>query len=523
MTMGRLRIFLSLTGLFAALPAAAGAQGRVEPVAGLVGEAEAIVAGPDGAMWASAAADPGRIARITPAGEVTYQGVGGIGGFPVDRHPSGLTSHAGALWFVLSGGPETFARVRLGDPPAGFALAYGRPTSLADGPDGALWMTVDAGAGRPDAITRFAAAPLAELPYTLGGQSDPRSIVAGPDGALWFVDGVGGRIGRITTSGLLTYRSVGAAPAALAADPSSGSLWYAQGSTVRRLDDPAAYATGSPPAALAAGPDGAVWAAVRGGATRIVPGEAPTTVTDGIDPAAQGRAIAAGPDGRMWMTLDRAPYLVKITVPRPITISPPVAPEAAANPTPAATPSPTPRSGPVEGKSVEVAVLSGTVSYRDPAQTTYTELKGSATLPLGVLLDTTDGKVRVASQVDGATQAAALHGGKFSVTQTSTGMTELALAGPLDCSASERAGISSQGKAKKKKKRLLWGKDSGGSFRTRGNGSVATVRGTEWRTEDTCAGTTVYVREGAVSVWPRRGGRSTLVRAGQRLFAPRPG
>ena len=86
--------------------------------------------------------------------------------------------------------------------------------------------------------------------------------------------------------------------------------------------------------------------------------------------------------------------------------------------------------------------MSGTVSYRVPPATTYTELTGTATLPLGVLLDTTDGKVRVTSQVDGAPQAATFHGGKFSVTQTSTGMTEMALAGALDCSASERAGIS---------------------------------------------------------------------------------
>ncbi len=66
---------------------------------------------------------------------------------------------------------------------------------------------------------------------------------------------------------------------------------------------------------MAAGPDGALWAAVAGGAARIAP-DAPTTfVNDGIDPAAQGLAIAAGPDGHMWMTLDRAPYLVKIDVP----------------------------------------------------------------------------------------------------------------------------------------------------------------------------------------------------------------
>jgi hypothetical protein len=162
------------------------------------------------------------------------------------------------------------------------------------------------------------------------------------------------------------------------------------------------------------------------------------------------------------------------------------------------------------------------VSYRTPSSTTYTPLRGTATLPLGVLLDTSAGTVRVTSQVDGSTQAGSFTGGKFSITQTSTGMTELALAGALDCSAKERA-ASASAATKKKKKRLLWGKDTGGSFRTRGNGSVATVRGTEWRTEDTCAGTTIYVRHGVVSVWPRRGGLSTLVRAGQRLFSPRPG
>jgi ferric-dicitrate binding protein FerR (iron transport regulator) len=168
-----------------------------------------------------------------------------------------------------------------------------------------------------------------------------------------------------------------------------------------------------------------------------------------------------------------------------------------------------------------VEVVSGSVSYRVPTATRYTNLTGAATLPLGVLLETTKGTVRVTSLVDAKPQAATFTGGKFSVTQTSTGMTELALAGALSCSASERAGIASR--AKKKKKRLLWGKDSGGSFRTRGNGSVATVRGTEWQTVDTCAGTTIYVRKGSVSVWPRRGGRSTLVRAGQRLFSPRLG
>ena len=66
-------------------PAVAGAQQRVEPVGGLTDRADAIVAGPDGAMWVSVEQNPGRVVRITTAGELTQQGVGGIGGFPVNR------------------------------------------------------------------------------------------------------------------------------------------------------------------------------------------------------------------------------------------------------------------------------------------------------------------------------------------------------------------------------------------------------------------------------------------------------
>ncbi|MDA0178753.1 hypothetical protein OJ997_00475 [Solirubrobacter phytolaccae] len=594
--MRRFRMILPLIGLLAALPAAAGAQERVTPIHGLGEAANAIVAGADGAMWASLPADPGRIARITTAGTVVYAGAGGFAGFPANRQPSGLTSHRGAVWFALSDG--SFARLRPGAAVTTFSLTAGRPTSLASGADGALWMTVDG----PDAITRFTSEPLDEVTYPTG--ADPRSIVAATDGALWFVEG--SRLGRITPSGALSYRPVaGASPDALAAD-ATGAIWYAQGAVVHRLDDAAAYDVGAPVAALASGPDGALWAAVDGGVARIVAGEAPTSI------ALEGRAraIAAGPDARMWVARDRAPYVVKITVPptvgevsvvdgvlsttvrshglealaaaelqqadgtwrelsradlygttsprtvqlalgelaagvvrvtvtsaagrtssRPLTLEePPVEPEPTATPIPVPTTSPTPGAtpapppppaGPVEGKSVEVAVVSGVVSFRAPDAKTYTRLTGKAVLPLGVLLDTESGRVRVAAQVDGATQQGTFNGGKFSVTQTATGMTELALAGALECSDRERGATASR--AKKKKKRSLWGKDSGGSFRTRGNGSVATVRGTEWRTEDTCAGTTIFVREGAVSVWPRRGGRSKLVRAGQRLFSPRPG
>lgn len=593
-----LRHFLALLALLVAAPAAS-AQTRVTPIPGLDGAADALVAGPDGAIWASLPADPGRIARITPAGGVVHAGVGGLGGFPPNGRPSGVTSLRGALWLAFADG---LAWLRPGTPVTTVTPRAGRPTSLAAGADGALWMTAGSAIARvtPDTL---------ELTYPLAGEA--RAITAAPDGALWFVEG--SRLGRITPAGALTYRPVaGASPSTLASD-ATGAVWYAQGAVVHRLDDPEAYATGARVTALTSGPDGALWAAVDGGVARIVPGQ-PVTVTS---LAADARAITSGADAHVWVALDRPPYLVKLsvapavsgaalvdgavtatvnpngleavvavevraadgawrahartelygttsattvrlalpqlppgehavrltatsaagstsssplTVGEPVVVPEPIATATATplpnvSPTPTAAPvvpAPSPAPGPVEGRTVAVEVVSGTVGYRAPDAKTYTRLRGTAVLPLGVLLDTTDGRVRVSAQVDGATQRGTFNGGKFSVTQTATGVTELALAGPLACSARERATASTLAK-QRKKKRSLWGKDSGGSFRTRGNGSVATVRGTEWRTEDTCAGTTVYVREGAVSVWPRRGGRSTLVRAGQRLFSPRPG
>ena len=91
---------LTIAGALAATQATASAQ-RVEPVAGMVGEADAIVAGPDGALWASQTDDPGRIARITTGGEVTYAAVGGISGLPVNRGPAASHVTRNELWFML--------------------------------------------------------------------------------------------------------------------------------------------------------------------------------------------------------------------------------------------------------------------------------------------------------------------------------------------------------------------------------------------------------------------------------------
>jgi virginiamycin B lyase len=602
----RFRLALLAVTLLAAVPAQASGQGRVTPVPGLVSAADSIVQGPDGALWASLPDNPGRVARITPGGAITYPAIGGLGGFPHNARPYGIASASGVLWTMLARGGSLFERVAPNGQETTYALGYGEPTSLVGGPDGALWMTVDGEGGGPDAITRFRP-PIDETRFTAGltQASNPREITQGPDGALWFVEQ--NRLGRITTAGAVTFQPTPVQPQALAAGPLN-ALWYASGTTIRRRgDDATTYTMPAPTHALANGPDGALWAATTGGAVRIDPTANTTTfVNDGINPAAQGTAITAGPDGRMWMTLDRAPYLVKIATPpridpgsvtptptglqttlnpnglpttvtaeelqpdgtwrpleskdagsgtTPVTLTfddlnlPPgehtlrltvtnpggstsSAPQTVAIPTAPQAPAPAPTTQPTpaapstpnlqptaieEGKTVEARVISGTVSYKLPRTATYKKLTGAVVLPLGVQLDTTKGKVAVTSAAKGKSQTAEFHDGQFSVTQTRTGITELGLVGALSCPKSR---ITASAAAAKKKKRTLWAKDTHGSYRTRGSSSVATVRGTEWKTTDTCRGTTIYVKHGSVSVWPRKGGRAKLVKAGHRLFTP---
>ena len=69
--------------------------------------------------------------------------------------------------------------------------------------------------------------------------------------------------------------------------------------------------------------------------------------------------------------------------------------------------------------------------------------------------------------------------------------------------------------------RSLWARDRGGRFRTYGNNSVATARGTAWVTQDRCDGTVTRVHEGAVAVKDRRTGRTVVVRAGRAYLAKR--
>src|SRR5262249_46531803 len=111
-----------------------------------------------------------------------------------------------------------------------------------------------------------------------------------------------------------------------------------------------------------------------------------------------------------------------------------------------------------------------------------------------------------------AAQTSRFYAGQFKVTQPGS-VTQLALTQPL---ASCR-GASAAAK-KKPLTRRLWGNGKG-SFRVSGQYSAATVRGTKWLVEDSCAGTLTRVVSGVVSVRDSVRHKTILLRAGKKYLA----
>jgi hypothetical protein len=186
-------------------------------------------------------------------------------------------------------------------------------------------------------------------------------------------------------------------------------------------------------------------------------------------------------------------------------------------------PSPATVAKPALGSSVAGAPASGRILVRLPGQTAYTELQNGAALPVGTVVDATEGTFTLTSALDssGHTQKATFWGGRFTVRQPAggKGTVELKLVGtPAGCTK----GVAKAAAKKKKPKAIrLWGQDNHGKFRTRGRFSAATVRGTKWLTTETCAGTRTTVAKGAVSVFDRVRHRTVLVRAGHSYLARR--
>ncbi len=213
-------------------------------------------------------------------------------------------------------------------------------------------------------------------------------------------------------------------------------------------------------------------------------------------------------DGRadLAVTADTAPGSVRVLLntTQPATQPPP--------PPPPPTPTP-PLPAPVGGQTVNATPVSGTVRVKEPGSNRYVTLRAGDQIPVGSRVDTRDGRVTLETAGGGK---ADFFDGLFRISQArgKRPLTTLTLTEALDCRSARRASAS----AKKPKSRKLWGSGSG-RFRTTGNYSAATVRGTRWLVTDRCTSTTTRVTQGSVTVRDLVKRRNVIVRASRSYTA----
>ena len=184
----------------------------------------------------------------------------------------------------------------------------------------------------------------------------------------------------------------------------------------------------------------------------------------------------------------------------------------------------------VVNESVNMTQLSGDVIVRVPqavggvapseggsAGGSVARISGTASLPLGSVINSSKGRVRVIGRRRKKRQVGNFRAGTFRVRQADDGEILLTLRGSLDCGAT--ASTASPKAQASARRRRLWGNSSGGQFRTRGRHSSGAVRGTKWLTVDRCNGTLTVVREGIVEVHDYGNGKRVRVRAGKSYFA----
>jgi hypothetical protein len=202
-------------------------------------------------------------------------------------------------------------------------------------------------------------------------------------------------------------------------------------------------------------------------------------------------------------------------------------------------PAPVVKVVPVNGEVFVVAPKEGKVLIKLPGEKVFRELSELETIPVGAVVDATNGKVRLTSiDAHGNEQTAYFFGGVFRVTQRDgSGLTTLRLEGgnpnscggvtrghaipahpggiPCSCtSASSSLASASRGG----RGRHLWGSGHG-NFRTEGSYGSATVRGTIWFVEDICGATFFKVKRGIVSVRDFPHSRTISLPAGKTYLA----
>jgi streptogramin lyase len=458
-------------------------------------EPNAITKGPDGKLWFTEEGT-GSIGKITTAGTITEFSSGLSGS---DEPADIVTGPDGNLWFTLNADPGGIGRIT----PEGDVMKFGddltmnsRPLGIAAGPDGALWFTESAAPGRIGRITTEG--DITEYSNGLLLISNPWFISAGPDGNMWFTgNNLPGLVARITLPPLV--RDVAADEITSSSARLRGKVRPNSQATNYYFEYGPSADYGTKTATAYAGSSydlDYVFAAVKD----LQPG----TKYHYRVVAENDAGLTVGPD-RVFVTAELE-RLEPVLVPEKKL-------EPVAGPAPA----------PEFGKTV-VADGDGSVRYKAPGGD-WKELAPNAELPVGVALDARRGKVNLQTAgCRGGVQAGTFGGGVFSVRQPrkACGRVDVYLRGGSFAGCghrSHRAGSRTASASRSRKVRRLWGRDSGGRFRSHGRHSHATVRGTRWLTVDRCDGTLTRVTDGAVVVRDFRTHRNVVVRAGHSYLA----
>jgi streptogramin lyase len=441
----------------------------------------AITAGPDGNLWFTESAAPGRIGRITPAGVITENGIG----LTPNMAPTDIAAGPdGNLWFTMSGDPGAIGRIT----PEGVfkefddgLTANSRPTGIAEGPDEALWFTEAASPGRIGRITTNG--DITEYKEGLTADRSPWFITPGPDGNMWFTENASpGALARISLPPAVRGRSVqyvsdnsAQLPAKLRPNAQETEFYFEYG----RAENAAKKST------RASAGNG--WDHVEV-MTRVANLRPATTYRYRVV-ATNDSGSTVGPTGEFTTSaLDAEPEFADKIVAEP----------------------------------------RGRVRFKRPGGR-WQRLPGwGAELPVGVAFDTRRGSIKLTSVGRRArkTQSGTFGGGVVKVRQPrrAGGRVDLYLRGGNFARCGRTGHSAGSGKASAsgvRRVRRLWGRDSGGRFRTHGRHSQATVRGTRWLTEDRCSGTFTKVTQGAVVVRDLTRRRTVVVRAGHSYLAPR--
>ena len=239
----------------------------------------------------------------------------------------------GAMWMTFN---FTAAMGRL-DTATGITTQFPGLTSAgwssAAGPDGRQWVTQSG--GQIGAITPAGAVSNYPIPTA---SSAPIGITPGRDGRMWFTETGGNKIGAITTAGAITDYTLpaGGAQPQYIASGADGNLWFAEagGNKIGRITTSGVITEFPVPTAnamphgIAAGADGNLWFTepMPGKVASITTAGAITEYSAGITPNSYPSIITAGPGGLMWFSNENSASVGSITTGN---VAPPPAPAPA--------------------------------------------------------------------------------------------------------------------------------------------------------------------------------------------------